>query len=116
MHEEINEVKNTYYEYVRDVNLGCKTIAITLRKGELAQAFQSIEHFAEGLEWLLTVENAMQVQGWTINSRIEEAQWVMKEINEALENKDLTLMADLFEYELVPIFLSASEWVFTPKQ
>lgn len=115
MQNELMELKNTYYDYVGNVSEGCQTIANTLRQEELIQAFQSIANFAEGLEWLLTVEHAMQVQGWTINSRIEEAQWVMKEINAALENQDLTLTADLFEYELVPIFLSASEWVFTQK-
>lgn len=111
--QEIIELKNTYYEYICNVSDGCQVIANAIRQENFEQAFQSIMYFAEGLEWLLTVEHTMQAEGWKINSRIEEAQWVMKEINEALEAQDLTLTADLFEYELIPIFLSASEWIFT---
>ena len=112
MNVEIDEMKNTYYEYVNNVSEGCQTISNNLRTGNLADAFQSIANFAEGLEWLLKAEDILAKEGFQINSRISEATEFMIEINSAIEEQDVTLIADLFEYEIKPIFSSASEWVF----
>lgn len=112
MSMETKEMKNTYYEYISKVGEGCQTISNNLRTGKLADAFQSIANFAEGLEWLLKVEEILANEGFHINSRILEATEFMTEINSAIEEQDFTLIADLFEYEIKPIFDSASEWIF----
>lgn len=112
MNQEIMEIKNTYYEYVSKVGAGCQYISNVLRKENYEDAFQSIIDFSEGVEWLVSVEEMMDEQGWIINSRVNEAKEFLIEINTAIENQDFILVADLFEYEIQPIFSSASEWIF----
>lgn len=113
MSQEIVEIKDTYYEYISKVSTGCQYISDVLRREEYEEAFQSIINFSEGIEWLVLVEEKMAEHGLKINSRIYEAKEFITEINLAIENQDFTLVADLFEYEIKPIFESASEWVFT---
>lgn len=112
MNVEMEEIKNTYYEYVSNVSEGCQQISKGLRNNEMEAAFQSIANFAEGLEWLLKVEEVLANEGFQINSRISEVTEFMTDINAAIEEQDFTLIADLFEYEIKPVFTSASEWVF----
>ncbi|WP_342581020.1 hypothetical protein [Ureibacillus sp. FSL W7-1570] len=112
MEKLINEIKNSYYEYVVKIAPGCEIIANKLRIGEIEDALYNIIQFSEGLSWLLAVEEKLKEQHFMINSRISEAQELLKEINEALEHKDFITVADLFEYEIQPLFNSASEWTF----
>lgn len=113
--EQLQEIKDSYYAYVSKVGDGCLTIANLFRQGKAQNAFESIVAFAEGIEWLVAAESALANEGFTINSRIIEANEFLIEINEALENQDLVTVADLFEYEIHPLFSSASEWLFTKK-
>lgn len=114
--EQIQQVKETYYEYINKVGEGCLIISDLIRKGSYQNALDSIENFAEGIEWLVTVQRILEGEGWVINSRIVEANDFLIEINGALVNQDLVTVADLFEYEIEPLFRSASEWVFVNKQ
>lgn len=116
MQTEIEEVKTSYYEYISKISEGCQIISNELRNNELESSFHSIANFAEGLQWLLQVEEALMNQGYEIKSRIAEAAEFMNEINDAIEQQDFTSVADLFEYEIKPIFSSASEWIFTEKK
>lgn len=111
--EQLEELKNSYYEYVSKIADGCQIIANLIRKGEYEQAFNTIGDFAEGTAWLLTVEQSLENQGQKINSRISEANDFLVEINTALEQQDIVTIADLFEYEIQPLFSSAAEWTFT---
>lgn len=111
--EQIQEIKETYYEYVSKLSNGCLTIANLIRRGNYSDAFESIVAFSEGMQWLLSVEQALGKQGLHINSRIVEANEFLTEINAALESQDIVTIADLFEYEIQPLFSSATEWVFT---
>lgn len=106
------ELKHNYYEYVSKISEGCLVITENLRKGHLEQAFLSIINFSEGIEWLMAAEQILKEQNLVINSRISEANDFLNEINQALEVQDFILVADLFEYEISPLFSSASEWIF----
>ncbi|MER2108710.1 MAG: hypothetical protein ABS949_17425 [Solibacillus sp.] len=110
--EQIEELKSSYYEYVNKIADGCQMIAKLIRKGEYEQAFNAVVDFAEGIEWLLTVEKSLEGQGQQINSRLNEANDFLLEINTAFEQQDIVTIADLFEYEIQPLFSSASEWIF----
>ena len=108
----VTDIKNTYYEYVNKVSDGCMMIAQNLRLQQYEQAFNDIVNLAEGLQWLISVEEVLKQNNFQINSRISEANEFMNEVNDALEQQDYVLLADLFEYELNPLFNSSSEWVF----
>lgn len=113
---ELQEVKQSYYEYVVNVNKGALFIAEALRNGDNVGALQSIADFSEGIEWLLNIENFMMTHSYTINSTINEAKAFFQEINDCLEFQDFTNLADLFEYEIAPLFSSAVEWTFKIKE
>lgn len=113
--DQIQDIKQSYYEYISKVGEGCLTIANLIRTGKHQDAFASILDFTEGIEWLLMVEQALHNQGYAINSRIAEANEFLQEINSAFENQDFVTIGDLFEYEIHPLFSSASEWIFNEK-
>lgn len=109
---QINELKESYYEYITKVPQGLQLIINLLAKNELATALNSIADLAEGLEFLLKIEQALKNHNFQINSRIEEVLEIYNEINNSLVNEDYILLKDLVEYELIPVFSSASEWIF----
>jgi len=110
--ENTKDIINSYYDYVSKVSQGCLAISNLFRQEQINEGISNVLNFIEGLEWLTNIEQFMIKQDFSINSRLVEANEHLKEINEALEVKDFTLIADLFEYELSPLFGSASEWVF----
>ncbi|QDQ01369.1 hypothetical protein FOH38_13345 [Lysinibacillus fusiformis] len=112
MEQLLEETKLTYYEYVANIKKGCLEIAQQLRTEQFSNAFESITNLAEGLEWLIQIEQLMLQNQYNIKSKTKDAIPFFIEINEALENKDYILLADLFEYEIAEIFTSASEWTF----
>lgn len=113
MENTIQELKNSYYDYVIKIANGCQYIANQLRLGKATGALEGIVDLSEGLEALLKIEGFLTEQHWTVKSRLEEANAYLVEINSALIDGDYVTVADIFEYEIQPIFDSASEWVFT---
>lgn len=109
---QLTELKDSYYEYINQVPQGLNVIVTLLEDNKLDAAFNSIANLAEGLEFLLKIEEALKQQNLYINSRIDEVMSTFHEINETLQNEDIVLLKDLIEYELVPAFSSASEWIF----
>ncbi len=109
---QLNELKDSYYDYIVKVPQGLQMIVNFLSKNELEKAYNGIADLAEGLEFLLKIELVLKEKQFTVNSRIEEAITIFAEMNESLVNGDHIFLKDLIEYELSPIFISASEWVF----
>lgn len=109
---QLLELKESYYEYIAKVPQGLQLIVDFLNNNELENALNGIADLAEGLEFLLKIEQAFVSEGLKINSRIHEAMTIFNEMSDSLENEDYILLKDLVEYELMPIFSSASEWIF----
>lgn len=112
MNELMQETQKTYYEYVLRIEQGCQQIANMFRIGQQAEALQTIIDLSEGMGWLVAVEQHMAEQNYKINSQTKDALEMLNEVNEALEIGDFVTVADLFEYEIAPMFASASEWIF----
>ncbi|MFT9819928.1 hypothetical protein [Lysinibacillus sp. NPDC056185] len=111
----INETKESYFNYVNKISRGCRLIAEDLRQGKMAIAFQNIIDLAEGLNWLISVEDKMSQLNITVNSSIKEASEFFIEINIALEQENYILVADLFEYEVQALFEASEDWTFEKK-
>lgn len=109
---EIIETQKIYYDYVTKIQKGCQVISDSLREGKLNVAIESIIDFSEGLRWLLSVEDSMMNNQYKIESSINDASKYLNEINNALEQQDFVLVADLFEYEIKSIFKDTEKWVF----
>lgn len=113
---QIDELKSSYYEYIANVPQGLQIIANLLTNNEIAKAIENIVNLAEGLEFLLQIEQVLLKEGLVINSQINEANFIFNEMNESLINNDYILLKDLIEYELITLFSSASEWTFSNKE
>jgi len=102
---EINyqEIIETFNEYILKVEQGCLYIANELRE-EHREALQEVANFSEGIEWLIVMSRELKKEN--ITTFLEEEQLInyLKEINQALQQDDLYLVADLFEYELAEYF------------
>lgn len=84
-----------------------------LRKNDTESAFQLIADFSEGINWLLTVEKLMQDNNYVIRSRVEEVITYASIISTLLEQQKNEEIALIFEEKIAPLFISASEWIFT---
>ncbi|TKI53498.1 hypothetical protein FC756_23500 [Lysinibacillus mangiferihumi] len=111
----IKELKDLYYEYTQRIAPGINSIVLKLRSNDLEAAFADIFNFSEGIEALIKIEQALMSESYKINSRITEATEIFLQVNEAIEQEDITLVADIFEYEILPLFVSCSEWTFEKK-
>ncbi|MEQ2527511.1 hypothetical protein WMO40_12415 [Bacillaceae bacterium CLA-AA-H227] len=100
----VQETQQTYYEYINQVEKGCLQISEYLRTEQISEALNTIIQFSEGIVWLLQVEELMNKNGFSMDSLIHKANEFLNEINQALEIRDYVFVADLFEYELNPLF------------
>lgn len=100
--EEQIEVLSTAYEYLDKLTQGTLQAAQNLYSGQEYKGFQSISLIADGISWLIQVfELTRQVQKEEI--RTEGIVEIIDEINVALQKKDTVSIADLLEYEVIPI-------------
>lgn len=106
------ETQNSYYEYIYQVSNGCQYIADVIRKGDFPAAISNIIDLSEGLMWLMEVEKLMKENNYNIESATKMATDYLAEVNEALMRDDYVSVADLFEYEIKPIFGSTETWRF----
>ena len=101
---EIIEVIESYNEYIRKIPQGVMYIANCLREDQLNEALLTIKDFSEGVRWLSDAFELLKKNDIEVELNIEQIQAFLIEINTSLEKKDFLLVADLFEYEVVPFF------------
>lgn len=111
--QQMEELKASYYEYIANVPTGLRFIYTSLQEGRLKEAFDSLANLAEGLESLLLIEQALQTEGVTSNSRLGEAVHIYEKMNVALSTKDYEQLLQIMEQQLIGVFASASEWQFS---
>lgn len=99
-----SEVEKSYFEYLQLLAKGCQEISDNLRVENTSDAISKIQQAVQGMSWLLELEEGMKKNNFVINSAIQNATEYLLEINEALEKRDFVFVADLFEYELQPLF------------
>lgn len=112
MNNLLKETQESYYNYIRSVGDGALFISKIIRTGNISEAYNFIVNLSEGLEWLLKVEGSMKQYNYTILSATEKATGYLNDINEGMKKEDYIFVADLFEYEISPIFREAESWKF----
>lgn len=112
MTEQLQPLKESYYEYVGKVPQGLTTIIRLLQQQQYEDVFQSIANLTEGVEALYLIEQAFAEQGYTTNSRLLEAVSIMKQIVTAIGQQSFSPLEDLVK-NLHTVFESATEWQFT---
>lgn len=105
----MNEVIESYNQYIKNVASGSLEIAGHLRNDEILEGVQLILHFSEGMGWMMQVSELLQQNNVTVSLEIEKIHEFLEEINNGLEMQDYVLVADMFEYEIAPFFEQVTE-------
>ncbi|HVJ50749.1 hypothetical protein [Desulfitobacterium sp.] len=100
--EEQIEILRTADEYLDKLIKGTSEAAEYLYSGQENKGFQLVSLIADGIMWLIEViEITSQVQKEEITT--SDVMSKINEINEAIKIKDTVTVADLLEFEVVPI-------------
>lgn len=98
------EIVDEYYKYVAKIPTGLQYIADNLRADNVPTALNEILNFSEGITWIKQMEEILMEQGVNSNLNKHQLQDYLNLINEGLEKQDFVLVADIFEYEVLPYF------------
>ncbi|GEM_PF-3838448 len=93
-------------EYLPRLMEGCVGAAAAIQQGREAQALQTIHQLVEGVQWydefLRQIEALHPPAGNDVRIRLDLLQGALGQLMSSLERQDLTLVADVLEYELAP--------------
>lgn len=106
---EINEVVESYNQYILNIAPGSLQIAQYLREDNIQQALQMILQFSDGMGWIVQATDLLQQNGVKTVLEIDQIHEFLNEINSGLEIQDYVLVADMFEYEIAPFFEQVTE-------
>ncbi|WP_431811461.1 hypothetical protein [Lysinibacillus sp. FW12] len=98
------EIVDEYYKYVAKIPAGLQYIADNLRANNVTTALNEIMNFSEGITWIKQMEEILINQGVNTNLNKHQLEDYLNLINEGLEKQDFVLVADIFEYEVLPYF------------
>ena len=101
--EQQIELICTAYEYINKLTQGTLEATEYFHSGQEDKGFQSVSLIADGTLWLVgAIELTRRVQKEEIKT--EGIMAKINEINEAMQKNDTVLIADLLEFEIVPVF------------
>ncbi|WP_369381010.1 hypothetical protein [Lysinibacillus fusiformis] len=98
------EIVDEYYKYIAKIPAGLQYIADSLRSDNVQTALNEILNFSEGITWIKQMEEILSDQGVNTNLNKQQLEGYLNLINEGLEKQDFVLVADIFEYEMLPYF------------
>lgn len=104
MEQLINDVKESYNQYIYKIPSGSIQIAELLREENIVEAGEIIKQFSEGVSWLIEATRLLNINGVSVSFDSLKIKDFLNEINEGLEIQDFNFVADLFEYEIAPFF------------
>ncbi|MCG7433840.1 hypothetical protein [Lysinibacillus fusiformis] len=104
MKELLNDTIISFNEYIDRLPEGCMMIANNLRDDRIAEALNHIRDFSEGASWIAEAIRLLKENNVAINLDMTKIINYLAEINDGLSIGDYNLVADLFEYEIVPFF------------
>ena len=101
---QLHELIDSYNDYIKKVPAGCQKIADRLREDMIVEAMKDIINFSEGANWLSQASTFFQQNGISVDLETEKIHDYLNEINNGLEIQDYIVVADMFEYEILPFF------------
>ena len=100
----VEDVLNSFNEYVSKVPNGISQIIKNLRNGNTDVAMELILQLIEGIQWLNEVNLLLEQNDSPIKMDKDILNKFLVEINEGLELNDINLVSDVLEYEMKPFF------------
>lgn len=104
MEQVIKETIVSFNEYIEKIPNGVQYIAEQLRNNYVEEAYLAINDFTEGVDWLVQVNRALDEYGFTLDMEFPKLQSHLLQINSGLLQEEYGVVADLFEYEIKPLF------------
>lgn len=102
MNNEKIEVLQTANEYLNNLKNGILRLVELMQQEKDQEANLLIPQISDGIDWILkAVELTRDVQKEYIKS--DDINEYLEAILEAMENEDIILVGDLFNYEVLPI-------------
>lgn len=108
MDKLVSETIGSIIEYLPNLLEGCKVMIQDFQTGNEAAALDRLPLVLEGLQWVLDAIVGIKNNGHVLNCDEGILTVHLQEMAGALEIADYVLLADLFEYEIVPIL---EQWI-----
>ncbi|MGE7544926.1 hypothetical protein [Sporosarcina newyorkensis] len=108
--EFINDLLLSAEEYTERAKPYISNLFNAFYNNPAGEDWASLAELFEGIQWLSTMIDTVAVStvcptNWaTINASVAELQCELKNLEEALENTDTVLIADMLQYEVLPVF------------
>lgn len=105
---QIEELVESTAGYAGNLYNGLEQVVGNLRADRIREGLTSFSQAAEGLDWMLNSVALLNEAGGKYGGFETEGMTnFLAEVLEAVENSDYVLLADLIEYEIMPI---VDEW------
>lgn len=108
MEQVIVETLDSLGDYIPRLTRAAEKMAETLQGGDHHDAMQQLPSFIEGIEWVVQALNGLLKNGYYIDVETSSLNGYLIETEQAIQNQDFILLADLLEYEITPIL---TEWL-----
>ena len=102
MDKEKKETIQSAIEYLDRLIPGMERHIHDFRQGDIAVALRQLPDIIEGIDWLLHTVVLCQSE-LPVKIDITDISQHVEEMLSAIENADYVLLADLFEYEVIPV-------------
>lgn len=105
----IEDLIEDFNLYKNNVITALEMLPTLFRTGQIESALARVLDFSEGVGWLIKAHKYFVMHN--VQSLLDEDNILemLNEINEALENQDYFLTADIFEYEVKKFFLELND-------
>lgn len=98
------EIADTYNQYIKKVPQGALYIAERFRDENINAALTAVSDFSEGTLWLSEISMLLKKNQVNVVFDVTKINEFLLEINQGLDKQDYLLVADIFEYEIIPFF------------
>lgn len=115
--EFVKNLLESTKSYIEDANPKIEVLVETFYSHPSPSAWEELSNLFEGVEWILSMVDAVDVSKYRPTNWQEVKQQIFKiknelgSLEEALENNDTVLIADILKYELLPVFNSIKDQV-----
>lgn len=104
----IEETRRSCQDYLPKLIQAASSISYDLQSGNEAGAMAVLPDVITGLQWLVEAVRGMQENGCDLDISLDLLAKHFQGLEQALQVKDYILLADFFEYEIIP---TLEEWL-----
>lgn len=100
---ELDQLITTYNEYLAKLHPVAEHICEDLEATAFRELPPALPAFLEGLEWVTTAADSLVRIGKVESSGYQSLLDLIRNMGEAMDNRDYNLLRDLLDYEFLPL-------------